>query len=242
VSAVEVDENGEVIEPTPEPVEEPTENDEPGPADDDLEVEGEPEPEPEPAQDAGPSLEAIHKLGKRFETYAKAVGDTYEEDGQFLFPCPLCPDNHKGFIDMRYAGKVPDEIAAEVHTYLTASAVGSFEQDPGTKTCPVCAGKTQVKTGAISGKWITRTCPNCGGYGFMPPPSNAVGALGATGNGGVVPVDNVELVPQEDVDEWGEPRTLPDGTLNSNYGMMPNRKTIHPVYGVTANLTAQAVA
>ena len=196
--------------------------------------------EPEPVEDEGPSIEAIIKLGKRFDTYAKAVAETYGEDIENLYPCPLCPDGHKGFVDLRSAGAVPGEIAAEVHAYLTASNVGTFEQDPGTKTCPVCAGKTQVKTGAIAGQWITRTCPNCGGYGFMPPPSNAVGSLGVTGSGGVTAEPALELVPQEDVDEWGEPRVLPDGTLNANYGMMPNRKSIHPVYGVTANLTAQA--
>ncbi len=158
-----VDENGEVIEPPTDPAAEPAETDEPGPADDDLEIEGEPEPVPAPASDEGPSLEAIHKLGKRFETYAKAVGDTYEEEGQYLYPCPLCPDNHKGFIDLRAAGQVPGEIAAEVHCFLTGSAVGDFEQDPGTKACPVCKGKTIVKTGAIAGQWITQKCPNCGG-------------------------------------------------------------------------------
>jgi len=201
----------------------------------------EPEQEPEPEAVSGPSLEAIHKLGKRFETYAKAVGDTYAEDGQFLYPCVLCPDNHKGFVDLRLAGKVPGEVAAEVHSYLTGTNVGDFEQDPGTKTCPICAGKTVVKTGAISGQWITRTCPNCGGYGFMPPPTEVVGALGLSGNGGVTAEEGQAVVSHEDVDEWGEPRVLPDGTLNANFGMMPNRKTVHPVYGVTANLTAQPV-
>src|SRR5947207_1778143 len=77
------------------------------------------EPEPEPAhsepEDTGPSVEAVHKLGKGFEGYAKKVADTYGDDTQFLCPCPLCPDNHKGFVDLRAAGHVPGEIAAEVH-------------------------------------------------------------------------------------------------------------------------------
>lgn len=238
MSEIVVDENGEVIEEPDVPLEEPADDDEPGAADDDVVV----EQEPEPTQNAGPSVEAIHKLGRKFETYAKAVGDTYEEEGQYLYPCPLCPDNHKGFVDLRAAGQVPGEIAAEVHSFLTGSAVGNFEQDPGTKTCPVCAGKTEVKTGAISGRYITRTCPNCKGFGFMPPPGDEAGAQGAPMNGTVQADALLDLGPQPDVDEWGEPRLLPDGTVNSNFGMMPNRKTIHPVYGVTANLTQQPVA
>ena len=239
MSETQVDpETGEVLEP--DETEEEFNNlpDEDGEPDEDA-PDTQPEPEPEQQEDTGPSMEAIIKLGKKFETYAKAVGDTYEEDGQYLYPCPLCSDNHKGFVDLRYAGQIPGEIAAEVHSYLTGSAVGNFEQDPGTKTCPVCAGKTQVKTGAISGQWITRTCPNCGGYGFMPPPTEVVGSKGLNGSGGVLALVPEDTGPSEDVDEWGEPRILPDGTLNANFGMMPNRKTIHPVYGVTANLTAQ---
>ena len=207
-------------------------------------IDNTPEPETEFAavEDTGPSMEAIIKLGRSFDTYGKRVTETYGDDMQYIVACPCCPDNHKGFVDLRWAGNVPPEVSSEVYAYLTATNVGSFEQDPGTKTCPVCAGKTQVRTGALSGQWITRTCPNCGGYGFMPPPSNAVGSLGASGNGGVQAEPTLELVAQEDVDEWGEPRVLPDGTLNANFGMMPNRKTIHPVYGVTSTLTAQAVS
>jgi hypothetical protein len=237
MSEIEVDpETGEVIE-EPEPEETP----EPEPDDDEelLPDDGmppEPEPEPEP-ENTGPSLEAIIKLGKSFETYAKKVGDVYEEEAQYLYPCVLCPDNHKGFIDLRSAGAVPGEIAAEVHSFLTGSNVGDFEQDPGTKTCPVCKGKTEVRTGAISGRYITRTCPNCKGYGFMPPPGSEGGTLPHIGNGALAPDEAQAFVSHEDVDEWGEPRLLPDGTVNSNFGMMPNRKTTHPVYGVTSSLT-----
>lgn len=205
-------------------------------------IDNEPEPETDPAEveDTGPSVEAVMKLGKSFETYAKKVGETYGKNAQYLAECPLCPTNHKGYVDLRYAGQVPGEVASEVYAYLTATDVGTYEQDPGTKTCPVCAGKTQVRTGALSGQWITRTCPNCGGYGFMPPPTEVVGSKGVGGSGGVIALVPEDTGPSEDVDEWGEPRILPDGTLNSNFGMMPNRKQVHPIYGVTANLTAQA--
>lgn len=195
---------------------------------------------PEPPEESGPSQEALLKLGRSFDTYGKKVIETYGEEAATLYPCPLCPDNHKGFIDLRHAGQLPNEITEQVYQYLTATDVTEFEQDPGTNTCPVCQGKTVVKTGAISGQWITRTCPNCGGYGFMPPPSEVVGSKGIGGIGNVVAIAPEQPQPQEDVDEWGEPRVLPDGTLNANYGMMPNRKTVHPVYGVTAQLTQQA--
>ena len=240
MSELRVDpETGEVLDDDETVAEFNEAPDDDAPADDDA-PDAQPESVPEPEPDTGPSPEALIKLGRSFDTYAKKVVETYGDDAQALYPCPLCPDNHKGFIDLRSAGQVPNEIAEGVYQYLTATDVGTYEQDPGTKTCPVCSGKTQVRTGALSGQWITRTCPNCGGYGFMPPPTDVVGSKGIGGEGGVVVPLHEDAGPSEDVDEWGEPRVLPDGTLNANFGMMPNRKQVHPVYGVTANLTAQS--
>jgi hypothetical protein len=44
---------------------------------------------------------------------------------------------------------------------------------------------------------------------------------------------------QPDVDEWQEPRILPDGRENPNYGMMPHRKMLVEPWGVTAGLRAE---
>lgn len=242
MSATVNTETGEVTE-EPDETEEEFNNlpDEDGAPDEDA-PDTQPEPEPEPVDDPGPSPEALIKLGRSFDNYGKNVASTYGDDFAALLECPLCPGNHKGFVDLRYAGQVPREIESEVYAYLTASNVGTLEQDPGTHACSVCKGKTMVRTGAIAGQYVTVTCPNCKGYGYMPPPGTPPAAATQNGNGEMPVVPLEQTGPSEDVDEWGEPRTLPDGTVNSNFGMMPNRKTIHPVYGVTANLTrAEAV-
>ena len=229
-------ETGEVLEDAEVVAEFNDEPDADAPSDDEA-VPVDPDQPDVAVEYTGPSDEAIIKLGKKFDTYAKAVLETYGDEAQALYPCPLCPDNHKGFVDLRAAGQVPGEIASEVHSFLTGSAVGTFEQDPATNTCPVCKGKTRVMTGAVAGEYITRTCTNCKGYGFMPPPGSTPESALIAGPNGNVPDAAEHFVSEGDVDEWGEPRLLPDGTVNSNFGMMPNRKTIHPVYGVTANLT-----
>lgn len=239
MSEISVDpETGEVIEPDETEEEFNSLPDEDGAPDEEA-PDAQPDTEPDEPEDTGPSMEQIIKLGKSFDTYGKRVAETYGDDFQALAECPLCPTNHKGFVDLRYAGQVPREVESEVYAYLTASNVGTLEQDPGTKPCPVCKGKTQVRTGAIAGQYVTRTCPNCKGYGYMPPPGTTDTAAPTNGSGDFPVVQLEQTGPSEDVDEWGEPRVLPDGTVNSNFGMMPNRKTVHPVYGVTANLTAQ---
>jgi hypothetical protein len=50
----------------------------------------------------------------------------------------------------------------------------------------------------------------------------------------------VATMAYDEVDEWDEPRILPDGRENPNFGKMPNRKIPVEPWGVTAGLNAMS--
>lgn len=208
-----------------------------------------PEPEPETTpEDAEPQLtpeemeRRYAKISTSFKTYQAAVERNLEEGALDLIPCPLCFGTaHPSFVNKHDAGRVPEEIQDAVRLFFGLAREGDYDQDPATETCPACHGKTKVKTGALAGEHIVRTCQKCKGYGFVPPPGEHVAA--SEGNGMQQLIDSAvtDAPPQGDRDPWGEPRILPDGTLNDNYAKMPQFKKVHPVYGVTANLSVLEV-
>lgn len=229
-------EPGEAPEPeegTPhEPGEEPEHGDEP-----------EPEPEPEPeAEVEGLTPEALDRrasqIEQAFKRFASKVSELYGDEAVRLLPCPLCPDQHKGFVHLDFAGRVPQEVVDATKLYLGIAREQDYESDPGTNACQVCAGKGKVKTGSTVPGHEVRTCPSCKGYGYSPPPTATQTTNGAESMPVSAEAVTEALQSQEDVDEWGEPRILPDGRENPNFGKMPNRKVLVEPYGITANLTA----
>ena len=61
------------------------------------------------------TMERRFKASERAVTaYAKKLEVIWEEDYASLYPCPLCPDIHKGFVSLNDAGRVPEEIQAGV--------------------------------------------------------------------------------------------------------------------------------
>lgn len=220
----------------------------------DNELEGEPaqpeEPETEQPDDGdeaearfdGLTPEALEKRTRsaeqRFERYAKGITDLYEEDALKLLPCPLCPDQHKGFVSIDFAGRVPQEVTDSVKLYLGIQREQEYAQDPGTGACPTCESKGKVKTGSSVPGHEARTCPNCKGYGYVPPPTQETPRNGASSPTVTPEAITEALQSVEDVDEWGEPRILPDGRENPNFGKMPNRKVPVEPWGITAGLNA----
>lgn len=226
-------------EPVPEP--EPLEPDEP---------DGEPDEEPaapeEPAEAPAQPTETEALMSKRFDasqrafkSYTTRLSTVFEEDALHHIPCPLCPDYHKGYIDVRDAGNVPDEIKNVVLEYMGYARKADYEPDPETNECPTCKGLGLVRTGSRVTGNEERKCSRCHGYGFVPPPD-------APSNGHHVHDDFLAPVgehasPLEEPDEdvAGEPRLLPDGRVNPNYGKWPQYKVLVQPWGVTAGLTVQ---
>ena len=231
----EVGHTGEPLEPSePEQEEAAEEEEQPD----------ESEPEPEPAEPLDEERAKLAKsLSTRYESYKKSMIERLGDEAPEWMVCPLCTSSMApGFVNVHDFGHVPDDIRANVDTYFGLARETEYEQDPNTRTCPTCNGKTQVKSGAVAGEYIVRTCPDCHGYGFVPPP----GAT-PTGNGHDHRAEDSVANALADLDtperdNWGEPRVLPDGALNSNFGKMPQFKSVHPVYGVTANLSAEELA
>jgi len=221
----------------PVPPEEPDEGDEPDkePA----------EPETPAEQPAQPSeqealmAKRFDASQRRFKTYTTALSQIFEEDALSHIPCPLCPDMHKGFIDVRDAGNVPDEIKAVVMEYMGFARPIDLRPDPLTHTCHVCDGEGKTATGSrVSGN-DSRQCPECKGYGYVPPPSEALNGSGRASDFHAPVGEQQHPLEEPDNDVAGEPRLLPDGRVNPNFGKWPQYKVLVQPWGVTANLTVQ---
>jgi len=204
-----------------------------GEAEEEEAAQPEPEPEPEQVSDEDRVAQA-KKIDRSFKTYQAALERNLAEEVTDWLLCPLCgPGMAPGFVNKHDLGHVPDEVQANVQMFLGFARETEYESAPGITSCTDCGGLGKVSTGSKVAEHMTITCPTCKGYGYSPPPSSA--GTPAADNGAAGPVSGVSADDFEtpDRDNWGEPRILPDGTLNDNYGKQPQFKTRHPVYGET---------
>lgn len=228
----------------------PYEPPEGAPVDDDpdeLPVDPEPEstPEPEPTPEPTPQQdeerqEAFKRIDASFKTFTRNVEKQLaDEITDWLF-CPLCASGAvPGYVNRHDLGRVPEEVVANVQMFLGFARETEYESAPGITTCTDCGGLGKVSTGSRVMEHMTITCPTCKGYGYVPPPGGRASVHGENGTQEAAVREALADLETPERDAWGEPRVLPDGTLNDNYGKMPQFKTVHPVYGVTANLTPE---
>jgi hypothetical protein len=253
MSETETENAPTVTEPVAAPEEEAPEPDTGDELEDEEEEQAEPsEPEPEEELEAegevSLSMEEGERASKEAEKYWKTAGPNilskWGAYGQkYFFECPLCPTQHKGFIDQNLLGRIPDQQQTLVKRVLGITAEIEYVQDEETRTCPRCEGYGQTSTGSKVPTQLKHTCSLCAGYGFVPPPSGTAhpspsGALPDNGTSPVLapPVDDFG---KPDVDNWQEPRILPDGRENPNYGRQPSFKVLVDPWGITAGLGAQ---
>jgi hypothetical protein len=213
---------------------------EPSEGDDELEPDAVPEPEQHYDEER---TEAFKKIDRSFSTYRSSVERNLgDEVVNWLF-CPLCSAGAvPGYFNKHDIGRIPEEVAANVSMVLGFAREAEYQPDPGVSVCATCAGRGRTATGSLVGEHTTRTCPNCRGYGYNPPPARAGETLATNGTPPADSTVSVEDFETPDRDNWGEPRVLPDGTLNDNYGKQPQFKQNHPVYGVTRELTGAELA
>jgi rubrerythrin len=218
-------EQTEQTEPEPETDEPGVSDDEAAEAEEAEQAEQEPPDEPVARSENELQLERRRVTAeKKWAQHEKRVREIYAEESEYLYPCPLCPDQHRGLIDIRFAGMVPDELADAVYAYVRGSEQVKYRQAQNVAECPVCGGNGKVLSGSkVAGKDLI-TCVSCKGFGYVPPPSmdrngNVEEALVPVAVGG-----EGEPVSNEDIDIWGSPHWLADGQENSNYGKMPQYK------------------
>lgn len=231
-----VNEDGELVDgPMPDDDPDQTEGveDEAPPTD--------PEPEPEPEQ---PSDEDRAKLAKaldtRFTNYRNSVEKILADEVADWLLCPLCVSGMApGYVNRHDLGRVPEEIQANVQMYLGYARETEYPHARGVTECDVCTGLGKVSTGSRVAEHMTITCPTCKGYGYTPPPGFSTNAAPTNGDAIHAVTEALADIETPERDNWGEPKVLPDGTLNSNYGKQPQFKSVHPVYGVTANLSPE---
>jgi hypothetical protein len=226
-------------EPVTEPEPDTTEPDaEPAPAET-PEPDEQPAPQPVPPSQTPEALEKrTRSAEQRWNRYAQGIEGLYEGSEVRLIGCPLCPEQHKGFVDLNFAGRIPEEIEANVKAYLGLAREIEYRPSRKYHTCEECGGEGKVSTGSHVPTAKAITCEECEGRGYNPKPGYQQ-PNGLTGPTAFTPAE-LEAATQahEDRDEWGEPRILPDGRENPNFGRMPNRKVLVEPWGVTANLTA----
>lgn len=174
----------------------------------------------------------------RFKTYAAGISKLYGDDALSLTPCPLCPDHHKGFVDVNFAGRVPAEIQDAVRMFFGLAREQDYAQSRIHRTCGQCDGKGKVATGSRVPEYQHAPCPDCQGRGFVGPQETAQTNGHVVTGPTVLGTDLPSTQAFDDADEWGEPRILPDGRDNPNFGKMPNRKILVEPWGVTAHLNA----
>lgn len=228
-----------VAEPDAEPVEPVETPQEPEPD----EAPPEPEPEQQDAEPQGASPEQwderFKKSEKAFTTYEKRVRDIYENDEAQLVAVPISPGAPPGFIYLPDAGRVPEEMATPVMEFFGISREQDYEDDPYTDVCPTCKGKGNTRTGSLVPGKEKRVCPTCNGAGYKVEGQQPENGNAATGGFDTSDASPLADFAQGNRDNWGEPKILPDGRPNPNYGRQPQFKELVEPWGVTANIGAQ---
>lgn len=197
-----------------------------------------------PTQPPGPTVDEMERGFKKVDAaataYAKKVGEAFPDGSLNLAPCPLCTDRIAAFVDLDFAGRVPESVRQGTMMYLGFAREQEYEPDPSTRECRVCKGKGKTSTGSKVAMNDTRRCANCNGYGYYPPPGLEEGGAVASDPEHAPIGEHATPVALDDIDPTGEPRILPDGRPNPNYMKWPQGKVLVQPWGVTAGLTAQA--
>lgn len=214
------------------------------PPEPEREPESEPEqadtPPPEPPPPAGPSEQEIEaafkKLDRATGRYRSTVADTLGEEAGNLLDCPLCLPYARGFLHAADAGRVPPEVAQSVRQWLGDTIAIEYPESTTYRPCGACDALGKVRTGSRVPGHESLPCDSCVGYGYLPPPSYASNGKAPAVTVQPAPGPPAEPIVLSDVDPWGDPRLLPDGRENPNYGKMPQFKMSIEPWGVTAGL------
>ena len=155
----EVDENGEVIEPTPD-----TEEEAAAEAEEEAAPEQEPEPEPEGMTEK--EIEAMFKkIAAAYKVYTGKVGDG---DGRRSREPPAVSGlrGRCAVVRGQAVGRpVPRRVRRQVMRFLGFATEQDYEPSQAHRVCGSCVGKGKVTTGSFVAGHETITCPACKGTG-----------------------------------------------------------------------------
>jgi hypothetical protein len=206
--------------------------------------EEEEEQQDEPAAQSVPQFSEIEaeKAAKDSATdWKRLSARTLDRWGAYasqLVECPLCTDDHKGFVDVNMAGRYPQDVVRGIQQFLGLSQPIEYVQSQHTKTCTHCQGEGKVKSGSHVPEFAVRKCDDCNGFGFLPPPQAARNGAVIEQSGVMVDLPPPEDFEHADVDEFNQPMLLPDGRANPNYGKRPSYWVQVEPWGNTVGLTA----
>lgn len=242
----EEDERGEAAEPQVTDVPEPDQDPHEPVVDDELDEAEEAAQEPAaPSEAVGPTPEQINKLWDQTEratnTYVKKITNLWEHTGLALIPLGLDPASPLGFVQMENAGRIDSDTKDAALEFLGFTREQDYEPDPDAHECDTCKGKGLTATGSHVGANKTRDCPVCRGLGYTVSEGASTNGSTPVSSSHVSASEQVTALATGEVDNWGEPRVLPNGERNHNFGLQPQYKVPHPTYGNTAHVHERAV-
>lgn len=184
--------------------------------------------------------ERFRKAEARFKTYTRQIADYWAEDAVHLVPFNIDSGAPPGFIDTRNAGHVDDDTKAAAMEFLGFPREQDYEPDPQARQCDACKGKGLVNTGSKVPGNETRDCPTCEGLGYIAPGATNGAAAIKLAPGHAKVGEREEAIASGDIDSWQQPRILPDGRQNPNFGRTPDYWIKVEPWGDTRGLTAQS--
>lgn len=204
------------------------------------EPESEPSPEPEPRGPSEQEIEARFRAVERAgKAYVRKLEEAFGPDFEQFLNCPMCAADFPGYIHIGKVGGFPREIVAQTNEIMTGFKQVEYKQLPGFQTCPTCDGEGKGLTGSrVPGK-EQADCPSCKARGYLAPLAESANGHVPESTQHSTATDAPAFQSGDDVDSWGEPRTLPDGRDNPNFGRMPQFKVLVEPYGVTALIGQQ---
>ena len=171
--------------------------------------------------------------------YFKKIEDLWGDDAVKLTRWMIGPNSPYGYISETDVGRLPDDFKQGLETVLGTVREQDYEPDPNAAPCPTCKGKGKTKLPSAVAGQDSRVCPTCNGAGWLE--QGGPSANGVT-EGVRAPALALAIAPDiqhGDVDEWGEPRILPDQRPNPNFGKLPQHKVTVEPYGITRLITQQ---
>lgn len=107
---------------------------------------------------------AFQRLEAEAERHAKRLQEIMGEDAAALVQCELCTPNIPGW---RFPVSPSEDTINRVRVVLGLPDLTTFEPSQWEAVCPVCKGRTRVKTGSLDPKYETKACDECEGRGYV---------------------------------------------------------------------------
>jgi len=163
----------------------------------------------------------MKKLEQSATTWRNRVSALLEEAAQDLVACELCLPMIPGFHWPAEVEQPRDATHARLLSVLQTPEGPALKDANNTRSCDHCDGFGRVLSGSKVAAYREIACSNCAGKGYLGGPQAPANGDAAAEFPPLTPTASEDAEPPTDVDAWGIPRLLEDGTENPNFGRTP---------------------